>query len=199
VNPYLATAIAMCTISIIAIILTAYLATHMNRKAKADLAERLQPLADLLNGELLPEEVTVRGRWQDHIAEGRMANALDGPGRVFFTRIIDAAGGVSWTWTSSAPKNPEEPREIKFTCAVSPVCNVVEQGIAERAEPFFAVPGWTRVEYDVEAGHIRLTKPMMTRNDIPGVEAFRQELETLVDIGVWNRELMQPEAPLDSA
>jgi hypothetical protein len=94
VNPYLATAIAMCVISIIAIILTAYLATHMNRKAKADLAERLQPLADLLDGELLAEEVTVRGRWQDHIAEGRMANALDGPGRVFFTRIIDSAGGV---------------------------------------------------------------------------------------------------------
>ena len=192
-NPYLATAIAMCVISIIAIILTGYLAAHMNRKAKADLAERLQPLADLLDGELLAEEVTVTGRWQEHIAEGRMANALDGPGRVFFTRIIDSAGGVSWSWTSSAPKNPNEPREVKFVCSGSPVCDEVEQGIAERVEPFFAVPGWTRVEYDVEAGHIRLTKPMMTRNDIPQVEAFRQELETLVTIGAWNRELMQPE------
>ena len=104
-NPYLATGIAMCAISIIAIVLTAYLATHMNRKAKADLAERLQPLADLLDGELKAEEVTVSGRWQDHIAEGRMANALDGPGRVFFTRIIDSAGGASWTWTSSAPSS----------------------------------------------------------------------------------------------
>jgi hypothetical protein len=197
VNPYLATAIAMCAISIIAIILTAYLATHMNRKAKVDLAERLQPLADLIDGELLAEEVTVRGRWRDHIAEGRMANALDGPGRVFFTRIIDSAGGVSWTWTSSAPKNPEEPREVKFVCSGSPVCDVVEQEIAGRAEPFFAIPGWTRVEYDVEAGHIRLTKPMMTRNDIPRVEAFREELDTLVAIGQWNRTLMQPEGVVD--
>ena len=197
-NPYLATAIAMCAISLIAIILTAYLATHMNRKAKADLAARLQPLADLIGGELMAEEVTVRGRWQEHIAEGRMANALDGPGRVFFTRIIDSAGGISWTWTSSAPKNPDEPREVKFVCSGSPVCEQVEQGIAGRAEPFFAIPGWTRVEYDVEAGHVRLTKPMMTRNDIPGVEAFRQELETLVEIGSWNRTLMQPEPPVDS-
>ena len=193
-NPYLATAIAMCAISILAIILTAYLATHMNRKAKADLSARLQPLADLIEGELQAEEVTVQGRWRDHIAEGRMANALDGPGRVFFTRIIDSAGGISWTWTSSAPKNPDEPREVKFVCSGSPVCEVVEQGIAERAEPFFSIPGWTRVEYDVEAGHIRLTKPMMTRNDIPGVEAFRRELDTLVEIGVWNRALMQPES-----
>lgn len=194
-NPYLATGIAMCAISIIAIVLTAYLATHMNRKAKADLAQRLQPLADLIEGELHAEEVTVRGRWRDHIAEGRMANALDGPGRVFFTRIIDSAGGISWTWTSSAPKVPGEPREIKFDCSGSPICAQVEQGIAERAEPFFTIPGWTRVEYEVEAGHVRLTKPMMTRNDIPGVEAFQRELDALVEIGAWNRELMQPEPP----
>ncbi len=193
-NPYLATAIAMCAISIVAIILTAYMATHMNRKAKADLAARLQPLADLIEGELEAEEVTVRGRWRDHIAEGRMANALDGPGRVFFSRIIDSAGGTPWTWTSSAPKTPDEPREVKFVCTGSPICATVEQEIGQRAEPFFSIPGWTRVEYDVEAGHIRLTKPMMTRNDIPGVDAFRRELDTLVDIGAWNRALMQPES-----
>ena len=194
-NPYLATGIAMCIISIIAIVLTAYLAAHMNRKAKADLSQRLQPLADLIEGELHAEEVTVRGRWRNHIAEGRMANALDGPGRVFFTRIIDSAGGASWTWTSSAPKKPDEPREIKFDCSGSPICAEVERGIAARVEPFFAIPGWTRVEYDVEAGHIRLTKPMMTRNDIPGVEAFRTELDALIEIGAWNRSLMQPEPP----
>jgi hypothetical protein len=71
----------------------------------------------------------------------------------------------------------------------------VERGIAERVEPFFAIPGWTRVEYDPEAGHVRLTKPMMTRNDIPGVEAFRTELNALIEIGAWNRTLMQPEPP----
>lgn len=191
-NPYLATGIAMCIIVLIAIVLTAWLAAQMNRRGKADLAARLQPLADLIDGELEAEEVTVRGRWQGQIAEGRMANALDGPGRVFFTRIIDAAGGVSWTWTSSAPKHAGEPRETKFDCGGSPVCGEIESEIEKRSEPFFSIPGWTRVEYDVAAGHIRLTKPMMTRNDIPGVDAFERSLDALIEIGRWNRAIMQP-------
>ena len=93
-NPYLATGLAMCAIGLISIVLTAYLAAHMNRKAKADLSARLQPLADKIDGELQAEEVTVTGHWNGHIAEGRMANALDGPGRVFFTRVVDSAGGA---------------------------------------------------------------------------------------------------------
>lgn len=190
-NPYLATGLVMCLIAIIAIFFTAWMATNMNRKGKADLAARLQPLADLMEGELEAEEVTVRGRWQGQIAEGRMANALDGPGRVFFTRIIDSAGGVSWSWTTSAPKTPDEPREIKFDCRDSPLCGVIEAEIEQRSAPFFSIPGWTRVEYDASAGHIRLTKPMLTRNDIPEVDAFRRSLDTLVEIGAWNRQVME--------
>jgi hypothetical protein len=178
-------------IAIIAIVFTAMLAARMNRKGKADLAARLQPLADLIEGELEAEEVTVRGRWRGQIAEGRMANALDGPGRVFFTRIIDSAGGTSWTWTTSAPKIAGDPREIKFDCKDSPACALVEAEIEQRSIPFFALPGWTRVEYDAAAGHVRLTKPMLTRNDIPEVEPFRTSLDTLVDIGAWNRSIME--------
>jgi len=194
VNPYLATGIVMCLISILAIVLTAWLASNMNRRGKADLAAKLQPLADVLEGELEAEEVTVRGRWKGQIAEGRMANALDGPGRVFFTRIIDAAGGVSWTWTSSAPKRPDEPREIKFDCKNSDFCAEIEAGIESRCVPFFAIPGWTRVEYDVDAGHVRLTKPMLSRNDIPESAAFTRSLDALAEIGAWNRMVMQQSA-----
>ena len=184
----------MCLIALIAIFFTAWMATNMNRKGKADLAARLQPLADSMDGEMEAEEVTVKGRWRGQIAEGRMANALDGPGRVFFTRIIDSAGGVSWTWTTSAPKTPGDPVEIKFDCKNSTLCGVIEAEIAQRAAPFFSIPGWTRIEYDVEAGHVRLTKPMLSRNDIPEVDAFKRSLDTLVEIGAWNRSVMESSA-----
>jgi hypothetical protein len=192
VNPYLATGLAMCAIGLISIVLTAYLATHMNRKAKADLSARLQPLADKIEGELLTEEVTVTGRWDGHIAEGRMANALDGPGRVFFTRVVDSAGGEKWVWTSSSPRKPDEPREIKFECKASQeMCAKYESELPGRFEALLKMPGWTRVEYDPEAGHIRLTKPMMTRNDIPSPELFEQQLDALVEIANFNREMIE--------
>lgn len=194
-NPYLSTAIAMCIIALIAIVLTAYLAAHMNRKAKADLSARLQPLADTIDGDLQAEEVTVTGRWRGHIAEGRMANALDGPGRVFFTRVIDPAGGEKWVWTSSAPRKPDEPREIKFECKASPeLCATFESELPSYFEDLLKMPGWTRVEYDPEAGHIRLTKPMLTRNDIPSPELFERQLNALVAIADYNRARVQRES-----
>ncbi len=191
-NPYLATGLAMCAIGLISIVLTAYLAAHMNRKAKVDLSARLQPLADKIDGELQAEEVTVTGRWNGHIAEGRMANALDGPGRVFFTRVVDSAGGEKWMWTSSSPRKPDEPREIKFECKADPeLCADFESELPAHFEPLLKMPGWTRVEYDPEAGHIRLTKPMMTRNDIPSPELFEQQLDTLVEIANFNRQKIE--------
>ena len=192
-NPYLATGLAMCAIVFIALFFTSYVATRMNRKAKADLAARLQPLADLLGGELQAEEVTVTGRWKGQIAEGRMANALDGPGRVFFTRMIDSSGGSKWTWTSSAPRKVGEEREVKFDCAGDALtCEEVETMINTHVGPLLALPGWTRVEYDPSAGHVRLTKPMLTRGDIPSVGNFEIELDALYAIGESNRAIMQP-------
>lgn len=192
-NPYLATGIAMCAIVFIAIFLTGYMATQMNRKAKIDLAAKLQPLADLLEGELIAEEVTVRGRWKGQIADGRMANALDGPGRVFFTRMIDSSGGSNWSWTSSAPRKVGEVREIKFECAAEAlVCEEVQTMIDTHNGPLIALAGWTRVEYDATAGHVRLTKPMLSRNDIPSVSTFETELDAIYSIGESNRAIMKP-------
>ncbi|MEZ4626366.1 MAG: hypothetical protein R2843_16575 [Thermomicrobiales bacterium] len=144
-NPYFATALVMCSIAIIAIVFTAWLAANMNRRGKADLAAKLQPLADLIDGELESEEVTVRGRF----AEGRMANALDGPGRLF-TRIIDSAGGTAWTWTTSAPKNPVI-RARSGSSARIPDSVARFTSIEDRATLLLRDSRLTRVEYDPAA------------------------------------------------
>ena len=49
-NPYLATAIAMCAIVLISLAGTAYLAAMFNRRAKADMRARLDPLAAAIDG-----------------------------------------------------------------------------------------------------------------------------------------------------
>ena len=49
-NPYLATAIAMCAIVVLSLAGTAYLAAVMNRRAKEDLRARLDPLAAVIGG-----------------------------------------------------------------------------------------------------------------------------------------------------
>jgi hypothetical protein len=194
VNPYVATALAMCVIVLISLVGTAWLASHFNRKGKADLRLKLEPLAAAIDGELELEEATVSGRYRGQLSEGRMANATDGPGRVFFARVIDAAGGVKWRWTISAPKLATDPREVSFECADPAIAARIEADLPALAQPLVDMPGWTRIEYDPEAGHVRLTKPMRTRHDIPDAERFLAQLETLIAIGEFNRQVMQPDA-----
>jgi len=191
VNPYVATALAMCAIVLISLAGTAWLAAHFNRKAKADLRLKLEPLAEAIGGELELEEATVSGRYRGQLSEGRMANATDGPGRVFFARVIDAAGGVKWRWTISAPKLPTDPREVSFECGDATACARIEADLPSLAQPLVEMPGWTRVEYDPEAGHLRLTKPMRTRHDIPDRDRFVAQLDALIAIGEFNRAVMQ--------
>lgn len=193
-NPYVATALAMCVIVILALIGTAYLAAHFNRKAKADLRLKLEPLATAIDGELELEEATVSGRFRGQLSEGRMANATDGPGRVFFTRIVDAAGGVKWRWTASSPKLPTDPREISFECENAAIKAQLDAGLMPLLQPLIDMPGWTRVEYDPEAGTVRLTKPMRTRHDIPEPGPFVAQLEALIAIGEFNRGVMESAA-----
>ena len=190
-NPYVATALAMCLIVVLSLVGTGYLAAHFNRKAKVDLRLKLEPLAAAIEGELELEEATVSGRYRGQLSEGRMANATDGPGRVFFTRVVDAAGGVKWRWTVSAPKLVTDPREISFECADDGVRARLDAGLAPLLQPLIDMPGWTRVEYDPEAGTVRLTKPMRTRHDIPEPERFVAQLDALIAIGEFNRQVMQ--------
>src|SRR6187200_1894183 len=105
----------MCAIVALALFSTAYMAVVFNRRAKADLLAALTPLRECIDGEIDLAEATVTGKYQGHIASGRVANASDGPGRVFLTSIIDGAGGVAWKFTGRRPKDPGAAIEMSFT------------------------------------------------------------------------------------
>ena len=103
-NPYLATAIAMCAIVLLSLAGTAYLAAVFNRRAKSDLQTRLEPLAAVIDGAADVEEARVEGRFRGQIAIGRVANAPGGFGRLFHVELVDSAGGLPWEWSSLPDK-----------------------------------------------------------------------------------------------
>lgn len=193
-NPYVSFGLAMCLVLAISLFFTGYLAVMFNRRAKADMLRTLTPLAELLGGEVDLEEARVSGRFAGHIAEGRAANAPDGPGKVFFTSVIDGAGGDKWVYTARRPKDPAAPLETKFEGPGGNVGQRLEAAVAEAVAPMMANPGWARVEYDPAPGHVRLTRPMVTRRDIPSAEAFEKQLAMLVAIADRNRSLQQADA-----
>ena len=105
-NPYLATAIAMCAIVLISLAGTAYLAAMFNRRAKADMRARLDPLAAAIDGTADVEEARLEGRYNGQIAIGRVSNAPGGFGRLFHVELVDSAGGEKWEWSSLPQKKP---------------------------------------------------------------------------------------------
>ena len=185
-NPYLATALAMCVIVLLALAGTAYLAAMFNRRAKQDLQERFAPLAEAIDGEADVEEARLEGRYQGQIAIGRIANAPGGFGRLFHVELVDAAGGEGWEWSSLPQKKPpalvrtfegdaalQERLGIDFTAAAQVVPN-------DEHERFGFV-------YDPAAGMMRLTREMRTRLDIPDAETFLRQLALLQQLGEANR------------
>ncbi len=190
-NPYLATAIAMCAIVLISLAGTAYLAMVFNRKAKADLQERLAPLAQAIDGAVDVEDAKVEGRYRGQIAIGRVANAPGGFGRLFHLELVDAAGGQGWEWSSLPDKKlPEPVRTFDGDPALRD-----RLGIDFEREALF-VPDDRRQRfgflYDPEAGMVRLTREMRTRLDIPDAETFTRQLETLHRLGEANRRAQSP-------
>jgi hypothetical protein len=186
VNPYLATAVAMCAIVLISLAGTAYLAVYFNRRAKADLLERLQPLAAVIAGTPDVEEARVEGRYQRQIAIGRVANAPGGFGRLFHVELVDAAGGQGWEWSSLPQKNAPEPvRAFEGDPALAQRLGI------DFAQAATVVPDDQRQRfgflYDPAAGMMRLTREMRTRLDIPSAETFARQLETLYKMGEANR------------
>ncbi len=103
-DPYLAFGLAMCAIVLFSLAGTAYLAAMFNRRAKADLRERLEPLAAIINGEADLEEATVSGRYSGQLAYARMVSAQGGMGRLFNVEIVDSAGGKRSEWSSLPEK-----------------------------------------------------------------------------------------------
>ncbi len=190
-NPYLSVSIAMCVIVLLALTGTAYMAVFFNRRAKADLEAALRPLSELIEGEANVEEAFVKGKYSGHLAEGRVAQLSGGMGRVFQSSVIDGAGGARWVWTVSRSKESGgadthdfEGPAGKLEARLLPLIQDVgsEQSLAG---------GWFRVEYDPGPGHIRLTRSMRTRRDLPDTEAFRGYLDRLVAIADENRTVQR--------
>jgi hypothetical protein len=187
VNPYLATAIAMCVIVLLSLAGTAYLAAVMNRRAKSDLQSRLEPLATRIDGAADVDEARVEGRYEGQIAIGRVANAPGGFGRLFHVELVDAAGGEAWEWSSLPRKKlPEPVRTFEGSPALQE-----RLGIDFASEAAAVVPE-DRTQrfgflYDPGAGMMRLTREMRTRLDIPDAETFTRQLEVLWRMGEANR------------
>jgi len=188
VNPYLATAIAMCVIVLLSLAGTAYLAATFNRRAKSDLQARLEPLAAAIDGDADVAEARVEGRFRGQIAIGRVANAPGGFGRLFHVELVDSAGGMPWEWSSLPDKkgsgltrtlegDPEVKEGLLSAIDFQEAATVVPD---DRAQRFGFL-------YDPAAGMVRLTREMRTRLDIPDAETFTLQLETLQRLGEANR------------
>ncbi|MGH2533901.1 MAG: hypothetical protein ACRDJW_16550 [Thermomicrobiales bacterium] len=186
-NPYLAAGLAMCAIVIVALALTAYMAMIFNRRAKVDLERALTPLAAVIDGEMDLDDAKVTGRFRGQIAEGWMSASLTNPGRVFHTSVIDATGGAKWTWTYARPRKASDSAEAQFDSADDKLETAFFPEIDPLLLPVREGAPWTVVEYDPDPGHIRLTRPMQTRRDLPSVGQFEADLNALIAIAGLNR------------
>jgi hypothetical protein len=192
VNPYLAFAIAMCVIVLLALAGTAYMAVFFNRRAKADLEAALRPLGEVIDGDVNVEEAFVKGRYAGHLTEGRVAQLAGGMGRVFHTSVIDGAGGSKWEWTVSRSKEPGGPDSHDFEGPEGELKGGLLPLVQAVAGERSLAGGWFRVEYDPGPGHVRLTRSMRTRRDLPDATAFRNYLDRLVAIADENRAVQHP-------
>ncbi|MGB3305675.1 MAG: hypothetical protein WBA63_05790 [Thermomicrobiales bacterium] len=194
-NPYIATGLAMCGVLFVAIVGTAYLAVFFNKRAKADMQAALDPLAAVIDGTVDIDEASVSGRYAGTIAQARVTGAEGGAGRVFQTELVDAAGGTGWRYRSIAHRdNPVPTAEFD---AEEPHLRIAldDQFDMDRLQTI-ATPSrhWFWIEYNPEAGIVRLTSPMQTRRDIPDAAAFRRQLDYLAGLGARNREVQQEQS-----
>ena len=187
-NPYVQITLVMCGIVFVALAATAYLAVMFNRRAKVDLEAALRPLAERIDGDLDLENASISGRDEGTLVAARMTNAAEGPGRVFQTEIVDAAGGCGWEYTSSPPRRAGGEPRVEFA---SPQADLREllpslsddsvRQVTDMGRERF------RLDYDPDAGVVRLTRSMRTRRDIPDVAAFDRQLAYLTELGNQNR------------
>jgi hypothetical protein len=186
VNPYLATAIAMTVIILLSLAGTAYLAAVLNRRAKSDLQERLEPLARVIDGTVDIDEARIEGRYQGQIAIARVANAPGGFGRLFHVELVDSVGGEGWEWSSLPQKKlPDPARTFEGNPALHERLGI-DFGQAATVVPEDRTQRFGFL-YDPAAGMVRLTREMRSRLDIPDADTFARQLKTLHRIGEANR------------
>ncbi len=182
-NPYLTVTLVMCGVIFLALAATAYLAVYFTRRAKADLAAALAPLAEVLEGTSDPDEAVVSGRHNGKLAFGRVANAEGSLVRVFETEVIDSAGGEKWLYVRYPRKDVTEYRpEDGAMFAALPALQR-----QDLASSLGITTEWLQVDYSPEKGHVRLTVPMGTRKDIPSADSFIHQLNLLDSLSDENR------------
>lgn len=184
----------MCMIIVIALIGTSYLAVYFTRRAKADLERLLVPLADLIDGEADVDEAEIKGTWQRNLVMARMANAAAGTVRLFQIDMVDSAGGTGWNYVYSRPRKDHPDPEIEFISDRPELQHeLTALELPALAPLHLDERDWLQLEYNPEAGHVRLARPMKGRNDIPSPERFRADLEYLAALCAQNRALQRPE------
>lgn len=194
------TGLAMCLVTGVALVGTAYLAMYFTRRAKADLEKLLTPLAEFLDGEVDLEDATVSGRWNGTLALARMAGAAGGTVRIWQVDLIDSAGGDAWNYVYSRPKKSQVEPVIDIVTgnpAIAERLRKIDRSTIEVLQP--DATDWVQVEYSAEGGYVRVARPMHGRNDIPGVERFEQDLRFLQAVGDENRALQERLATQDGA
>ena len=186
-DAYLLTGLTMCLVLLVSLAGTAYLAVFFNRRAKDDLAAAYAPLAESVNGTFDIEKAEITGTRDGYHVFARMANASEGPGRVFQTDVLDAAGGDPWQYTSNPPSNREPERTVEFEGSdeirqiVEPVIETESQRFLNPDEERF------RVEYLPSQGFVRLVRAIRTRRDIPDAGVLSAQLDMLTGVARRNR------------
>lgn len=188
VNPYLATTIAMCLILALSLGGTAYLAAYFNRRAKNDLEGKLRPLAEAVHGSVDLDGAVVEGRYDGDLVFGRVETGAGGIGRVFHVDRIDAAGGARWERSFLPSRNDSRAAAVAFESddpSLEERLGLDWAGLSE----VVANATTTRFGfiYDPVAGHVRLTRAMASRNDIPDASRFLRQLDALGKIARENR------------
>ena len=186
VDPYVAFGLAMCVLVGLALAGTAYLAAFFNRRAKADLAERLAPLAAAVGGTVDLGEAKAEGTHGGQIAIGRLATGQGGFGRLFHVELVDSAGGSRWEWSSLPVKGGSPTRTFEGDPAVGERLGVDFAEVARRVVPDDQRQRFGFI-YDPEAGMVRLTREMHGRTDIPDAATFTRQLDALAALGEANR------------
>ena len=150
----------MCAILFLALADTSYLAVYFNRKAKEDLEAALTPLAEVIEGEIDLDEATISGRYSGHLTSAKVSTLPGGMGRVFLISLIDGAGGDPWQWTLTRSKEAGTPPGGSFDSEPAGLSEIVGPQLHTMVDDPSLADAWFRVDYDPEAGHVQLTRPM---------------------------------------
>jgi hypothetical protein len=185
-SPYVIFAIAMLGIVIIALVVTGNLAAGFNERAKRDLRSTLDPLAEMLEGSVELESAQVNGRHHGQITTAQVVSAPGGLGRLFETTFVEPAGGEAWSALVRRPKSDTDAWERAFE-GPDGFAQSIRPAIYDLLDDLLPYPGWFELRYDPEAGHLRLTRAMVSRRDIPTPDRFQRYLDVLEKAAEMNR------------